>query len=100
MMEVSQFWEFEISASGVVTYMSCVEAFATRIKIEYQAIKALFESRSRDQGHLQTVKIKGSRMQGYNLIYGQLKNQAIKRLSALQKEQSSDQAQFLAIIKS
>ena len=73
MMEVSQFWEFEISASGVVTCMSCVEVFATRIKIEYQAIKALFESRSRDQGHLQTVKIKGSRMQGYNLIYGQLK---------------------------
>ena len=36
-------------------HMSCVEAFVTGIKIN-QAIKALFEGRSRDQGDLQTIK--------------------------------------------
>jgi len=34
-----------------------------------QAIKALFESRPRDQGNLQAAKIKGSRMRDSSLTF-------------------------------
>ena len=43
----------------LVSYMSRVEAFVTGIKIE-SSDQTLFESRSRDQGYLRTVKIKES----------------------------------------
>ena len=47
---------------GVVTYMSRVEAFATRIKMN-QAIKSLFMGQIREQGGFQAAEINRSRMQ-------------------------------------
>jgi len=43
--------------SRVVTYMSHVEVFMSRIKLNHM-INALLESRSRDQGNLRTANIK------------------------------------------
>jgi len=54
--------------------MSHVGTLTTRIKIGSklnQAIKAHFESRSRDQGNLWTKTNKGSRTRGSNSIFDQ-----------------------------
>ena len=79
---------------GVVTYMSRVEAFATRIKIE-SSDQSPFRGRSRDQGGLQVAKINGSRTRGCNLTFDPEKSSdqepqkgTIKRSSALFPDQT------------
>ena len=52
----------------VATYMSHVEVFVTGIKVE-SSDQSPFESQSRDQGNLRTVKIKESRTSGCNLTF-------------------------------
>ena len=73
--------------------MSCVEAFATEIKIESR--ESLFGGRSRNQGDLGTAKTQEPTMHGYNLTLT-LGNQAIK---SLRRERSSDQAPFFLLIE-
>ena len=65
-----------VHRQGVVTYiMSCVEEFSTGPKLN-EAIKTLFESRPKDQGSLQTERIK---MHSYNLTFDPLAIKIFKR---------------------
>ena len=74
---------------GVVTYMSCVEAFATGIKIE-SSDQSPLGGQSRDQGDLQTAKNQRSRTCSSNVTFDPWKSSdqepqkgTIKRSSTL-----------------
>ena len=78
---------------GVVTYMSCVEAFATGIKIE-SSDQSPFGGWSRNQGDLQTAKNQQWRTHGYNLTFDPWSNQEpqkgmIKQSSTLFADQKT-----------
>ena len=71
--------------------MSCVEAFATGIKVESSNQRTFLGANQGIKVASELLKINGSRIHGCNLT---LENQVIK---SLRREQSNDQAHFLPI---